>query len=151
ISSAGSGFDTLLGVYQGQAITSLAPVENDDNSAGFHNSSVTFNAIAGAEYVISIGGYAGDFGNLVLCFSLEPTADRVPKIFAQPQSKTAPPNGPVKFVVQNDPADPVLYQWFLNDKPLPGQTNQTLNLPAVQRGDVGQYSVSLLGLNNQKP
>src|SRR5205814_1659866 len=89
ISTAGSGFDTLLGVYQGQNLSTLTLVENDDNTAGYHNSSVTFNAIAGAEYVISIGGFGGANGNIVLCFNLEPTSDRVPKIFLHPQSKTA--------------------------------------------------------------
>ena len=68
ISTAGSSFDTLLGVFTGAAVTALTPVaSNDNNPTGSGNtSSVSFNATAGTVYQIVVDGYKGATGNIVL-------------------------------------------------------------------------------------
>ena len=81
ITTAGSGFDTVLAVYSGASLATLgtAIAHNDDipDVAGQpHNvtSSVTFTASAGTVYRITVNGYdndggGGDIGNFVLNWS----------------------------------------------------------------------------------
>jgi hypothetical protein len=70
LSTSGSNFDTILGVYTGTAVGSLELVaENDDDDAGLH-SVVDFGAVAGTTYHIAVDGVNGEFGaddgNIVL-------------------------------------------------------------------------------------
>ncbi len=63
----GSGFDTLLAVYTGGSVGSLTVVAtNDDISANFGKSQVSFSAVAGTVYRIAVDGYDGLAGSLVL-------------------------------------------------------------------------------------
>lgn len=59
ITTAGSNFDTLLGVYTGNAVNALALVAgNDDVDPGIiRHSEVTFAATAGTEYQIAVDGF----------------------------------------------------------------------------------------------
>jgi hypothetical protein len=60
VTTAGSDFDTLLGVYTGSSVGSLTLVaSNDDASGSDQTSSVTFNAVAGTTYRIAVDGYDG--------------------------------------------------------------------------------------------
>jgi hypothetical protein len=77
LSTAGSSFDTTLGVYTGNSLTSLQRVaENDDEnfSAGILTSRVTFHAVAGTTYRILVNGYEGSSGNFTLNLSQSATA-----------------------------------------------------------------------------
>jgi hypothetical protein len=61
ITTEGSSFDTLLGVYTGSSVGSLTEVTSNDD-ANFpldSTSSVTFNASAGTTYRIAVDGYDG--------------------------------------------------------------------------------------------
>lgn len=76
--TSGSGFDTVMGVYTGNAVTSLAVIaQHDDVVPGtLRTSSVTFNATAGTTYRIAVDGYnnsgaGGDFGAVTLNWNLE--------------------------------------------------------------------------------
>ena len=51
-----SQFDTLLGVFTGNAVNALTPIISDDDSGEGTNSSVTFTATAGIKYAISVDG-----------------------------------------------------------------------------------------------
>jgi hypothetical protein len=70
ISTCGSTFDTLLGVYTGFALNSLTPVASNDNSlcSGVSSlqSQVTFSAVAGTAYQIAVDGFNGASGNMTL-------------------------------------------------------------------------------------
>lgn len=56
--TAGSDFDTLLGVYTGSSVDNLALVdENDDAGQNILTSLVEFNATAGQTYRIGVDGY----------------------------------------------------------------------------------------------
>lgn len=74
--TAGSGFDTVLGVYRGDVLDgSLAVMgKADDNSATDKTSTVIFPAIAGTTYKIAVDGYnnnnsGGDVGPITLSWS----------------------------------------------------------------------------------
>ena len=67
ITTRGSDFDTLLGVYTGTTVTNLQPVAaNDDDPEGGITSAVTLNAVRDTTYRIVVDGANGDAGNVVL-------------------------------------------------------------------------------------
>jgi hypothetical protein len=67
IDTAGSSFDTLLGVFTGTALGALTSIaENDDSGVGAYTSKVSFNSIGGIPYVILVGGYNGAGGKIKL-------------------------------------------------------------------------------------
>ena len=78
ITTAGSRFDTVLGVYTGSAVNSLSVIGQHDDVGGPQGadktSKVSFNAVAGTVYRIAVDGYAnnteGDFGPLNLNWNM---------------------------------------------------------------------------------
>jgi hypothetical protein len=68
ISTEGSNFDTVLGVYTGSNLSSLSLVANNDDVVTGSTlwSRVTFSAVAGQTYQIAVDGYAGASGDAVL-------------------------------------------------------------------------------------
>ena len=71
--TSGSGFDTVMGVYTGNAVNSLSVIaQHDDVVPGtVRTSSITFNANAGTTYRIAVDGYnnggaGGDIGSVTL-------------------------------------------------------------------------------------
>src|SRR5882762_4686465 len=67
ISTLGSDFDTILGVYTGNDVASLTLVaDNDDAGGATLTSSVSFVATAGTIYHIAVDGFDGDSGNITL-------------------------------------------------------------------------------------
>jgi hypothetical protein len=73
VSTEGSTFDTLLGVYAGNALGSLALVAaNDDidTDGGILTSRASFTATAGTTYRIAVDGYDGASGAVALRVSV---------------------------------------------------------------------------------
>jgi subtilisin family serine protease len=77
VSTQGSTFDTLLGVYTGGVVNALTLVAaNDDKPGGVGISEVTFNAAIGTTYQIAVDGLGGATGAIVL--SLDEIVDVAP-------------------------------------------------------------------------
>ena len=66
ISTEGSGFDTLLGVYTGSSVGGLVSVISSDDEVGKKTSRVLFRAIGGETYRIAVDGFQGESGDIVL-------------------------------------------------------------------------------------
>lgn len=66
ITTAGSNFDTLLGVYTGNIVGSLTALAKNDDSGGGLSSSVTFTAVGGTIYRVAVDGFDGDQGDITL-------------------------------------------------------------------------------------
>jgi hypothetical protein len=84
--TAGSDFDTVLGVYTGSAPNNLVPVPsaiNNDDGGGYLCSRVSFNASALTTYVIGVDGYYGAQGNIVLTWGVA-LGDSLPTASATP-------------------------------------------------------------------
>ncbi|HUG11881.1 MAG TPA: immunoglobulin domain-containing protein [Opitutaceae bacterium] len=64
INTAGSSFDTLLGVYTGASVGALAEVASSDDHGGLFTSRVEFVAISGTTYRIAVDGYGGEIGTI---------------------------------------------------------------------------------------
>lgn len=76
VRTAGSNFDTVLGVYTGTTVGGLtAVVCNDDSGgAGYYDSVVQFLGAANTTYLIQAGGYGTSAGSLVLDVTGAPAA-----------------------------------------------------------------------------
>jgi Tol biopolymer transport system component len=76
ISTAGSTVDTLLGVYVGTSVNTLAGVVSNDDDPAHQvlTSVVRFDAVATTTYRIAVDGYAGDQGTIVLRLRQGPPA-----------------------------------------------------------------------------
>ena len=67
VSTQGSGFDTLLAVYTGPSVSSLAAVaSNDDDPQGGKTSYLVMHAVAGTVYRIAVDGLNGASGQIAL-------------------------------------------------------------------------------------
>jgi hypothetical protein len=70
LSTSGSGFDTLLGVYTGTDFSSLTQVAvNNNSTAGVTWSKVRFAATAGTTYYIAVDGSNKASGRFSLAIS----------------------------------------------------------------------------------
>ena len=71
VTTAGSNFDTLLGVYTGSGVGALSTVgSNDDAAPGLTFSQVQFNAVSGTTYYFAVDGKNGATGSLLLNYGL---------------------------------------------------------------------------------
>jgi hypothetical protein len=66
VTTSGSDFDTVLGIYTGLAVNALTAVAADDQGGGNDTSAVTFQVTAGTAYQIAVDGYHGAAGHVVL-------------------------------------------------------------------------------------
>ena len=67
IATTTSTFDTLLGIYTGSVVSSLARIgSNDDESRSLRTSRVTISVVAGTIYRIAVDGYQGAQGSIRL-------------------------------------------------------------------------------------
>ena len=92
VSTDGSDFNTLLGIYTGDAVDELETVSRFENlnvaavsaAEPFHPASrVEFNATVGMTYYIAVDGADGEFGTIMLQVSsyyspLDPVAELIP-------------------------------------------------------------------------
>lgn len=149
VDTIGSTFDTLLAVYTGSSVSNLTPAASDDDSGGNLNSKLTFIGVPGTLYYIAVDGAKAACGGVVL--HLEQPVPVAPVFATQPVSCAVAIGYGVTF---NGTATglPVLgYQWFKNSAAIPGATNASFSLSAVQAGDAGSYSVTasnVLGLSS---
>jgi bacillolysin len=150
IDTAGSNFDTLLAVYTGGAVNSLAEVaSNNDNNAP--QSKVSFTANAGTTYQIAVDGFGAAAGNINvhLASTSTPSCTKTGTANAETISGTSGAdvicagggNDTVKGLGGND----ILKGEAGNDKLLGGVGDDTLD------GDIGtdtaSYSASLTAVN----
>jgi CSLREA domain-containing protein len=100
ITTAGSEFDTILAVYTGGTVGSLARITfNDDAQSNTLTSSVTFSAAASTTYFIAVDGWGGDAGGVKLNWigcgaTPTPTPTPIPSPTATPTPTPNPSPGP---------------------------------------------------------
>lgn len=147
LDTEGSGFDTILGVFAQRApgLAGLEFLAADEDSGRFFASAVGFNVDAGVHYVILVGGFSGEAGDLVLSWRTQETAGRLPVIAQQPLDALVLPGAAVSFRVlaTNSPPDTSVfqYQWYRDESPIAGATLPVLSLARTTFGDLGEYEV----------
>jgi len=70
LSTAGSGFDTVLAVYKGRSLTNLSIVATNDDSNAQLTSQVLFRALGGETYYVAVDGVAGETGAVQLSLNI---------------------------------------------------------------------------------
>ena len=78
VTTFGSNFDTVLGIYTGEELETLEPVVANDDSGQSLRSALVFEAVAGTTYHIAVDGYEGEQGSVELSLevlSLDPQGD----------------------------------------------------------------------------
>src|SRR2546427_606877 len=87
INTAGSNFDTLLGVYRGTSVSALTlDGSNDDYAGPGGPSQVGFSATSGTTYMVAVDGFSGASGNLSLSWSLNSPVTPANDMFANAQA-----------------------------------------------------------------
>ena len=75
VTTNGSSFDTVLGVYLGSGIAGLTEVASNDDNGSAVTSSATFRVTAGTVYLIAVDGYNGASGTVRLTASIAATPE----------------------------------------------------------------------------
>jgi hypothetical protein len=145
LTTLGSDFDTLLGVYTGTNLSRLTLVAADDDSGGYFTSLVSFNVAAGTDYQIAVGGFNGASGEVVLGMPAgtgyrvlsQASGNSVPGITRQPTNQLVLAGAKVTLSVGATNAQ--TYQWYFQGSPVNGGSNSSLVIPNFQPGSVGLY------------
>ena len=146
----GSAIDTVLAVYVGNSLQTLVEIASDDDSAGFHSSRVSWNAVAGTDYRVFIDGVTGETGNYVCNWNLETTTNRLPVFSLQPRSQTVLPGGTAVFrtaVIDSDPYP--MFQWYRNGQAIPDATSSNLTIVGVNTVHLGQYRLAVTNFSGR--
>ncbi len=143
MSTAGSGFDTILAAYTGSSVSNLTQVDASDDDAGYACSRIAFNVTAGTAYRICVAGLGDETGDIVLSWVFQPTAQVLPEIIAQPQDLSIGDGADAEFTVLATNGT-FTYQWFHNGVPIAGGTNATLTMNNASFNEVGYYFVRIL-------
>ncbi len=151
IDTRGSYFDSLLGVYTGNALGSLTRVaSNDDINPGIvQASTVTFNTAGGTTYHIAVDGFNGNDGfgadsaGLTLNLTFDGDLGTAPAITTHPAGVTVTRGASASFSVAATGTAPLSYQWLRNGSPITGATNSTYTIASTTSGDAGSYSVTV--------
>lgn len=100
---AGSGFDTLLGVYTGGTVSALTQIAgNDDAQPGTTTSRVSFPVTVGSAYSIAVDGKAGAWGMVNLALGwVAAAADLSAQLTANPDPVVTGGTLDYRLTVQN--------------------------------------------------
>ncbi len=71
VSTLGSSYDTVLGVYTGASVAALTTIASNDDFLGL-SSEVTFNAINATTYSIAVDGFNANEGSVALGIFVKP-------------------------------------------------------------------------------
>jgi hypothetical protein len=124
IDTIGSTFDTVLAVYTGSSVGSLASVASDHDSAGNGASRVTFAATSGTTYRIAVDGFDGDMGDVVLHW-LKPS---LPFFTSQPHGQGIYQGSSVTFTSAAIGTPDPSYQWRFNNANITGATSPSTSV-----------------------
>ncbi len=143
LTTFGSNFDSVLGVYTGSTIDGLTKVaSNDDEERGvIRTSKLSFTPTAGTTYAIAVDGWDGSYGQATLTLTLGAATGTAPIITAGPANQSVTLGGAVSFSVTAS-GDPSGYQWYFNGSPITGATTSTHTLNNVAATDAGSYRVN---------
>ena len=147
LSTRGSDFDTLLGVYEGNSVNLLTAKAASDDEPERVTSRVSFPVRTGRTYRVAIDGRAGAMGTIVFRWNLQPTAAPLLDMVRQPVSRTVSLGGLATFNISALAAKS--YQWFHNGIPLgndarlTGTTEAQLVIQQVGLSDLGLYEVEV--------
>lgn len=143
MNTIGSAVDTWVGVYTGSVQSNLVAVARDDDTGEFGTSSVEFNAQIGTTYQILIGTRVYSSAPIVFSWNQSPLTSPLPTITSTPTNITTTIGSPASMTVQYQSSIPATLQWYHNDKPIAGATQNTLSWSQLTLADLGTYQAVL--------
>ena len=78
LSTVGSTFDTVLGLYTGDSVAALTEVAANDDTSGNRGAASRAALAGGTTYHIAVDGRGGESGEIVLGYTFTPTVVPVP-------------------------------------------------------------------------
>jgi hypothetical protein len=136
VTTAGSNYDTTLAVYQGSSLNALSLLGSNDDAIAYQ-SSVTFTASAGTQYLIQVDGYAGSTGQIRLNYPDPGSVGAPPAITEQPADQRVLVGQTIDLSVVALNADS--YQWYFEGAEIPGATAPDLTIQSAALGNSGGY------------
>jgi subtilisin family serine protease len=74
LTTVGSSFDTVLGVFTGSSVSSLTRIASDDDSGGSYTSSLMATLVGGTTYYFQVGSWGSTSGSIRLNWSFASVA-----------------------------------------------------------------------------
>jgi hypothetical protein len=137
VDTIGSEIDTVLGAYAGSNLVNLTYLKCDNNGAPDHiRSRLSFNVSAQSRYYLLIDGVAGARGALKLNWVLGSGPPLV-----SPRNSSIRVGEALLLTAPTNAVPAPTYQWRLNNRIIPGETNATLARANLQVAQAGSYSV----------
>lgn len=146
LDTAGSDFDTLLGVYNLETgdkppMERLKEVARGDDNGNSRAALVEFGVRAGRTYEIAVDGFGGATGSIRLDWKLLQSDDPPPILLNFPTDRALQLGETLTLSVDYQAVGPVKLAWFFNNVELPGQEGATLVIPNFQVENVGVYAL----------
>ena len=146
MTTIGSGFDTVLRVYEGDRFdypenfgNFQLVAENANAGPGLTYSSLSFQAVAGTSYFLVVYSQDGQTG-LVRLNGMW-SGDIL--IVNQPTDRFALEGIEVRFEVLAYSDLPLSYQWYFDDEIIPGAESAVYEIASVTEDDFGDYFVEI--------
>ncbi len=149
--TAGSSFDTLLGIYYLKSGTNspllrLQDIADGEDDGPLLTSSAQCGVKAGQTYEIAVDGYRGATGTISLAWNLI-TSDLLPPIILGKSSDQSTTNGStLELMVNFQPSDSVELEWLFNNEDLHVHASN-LVINGFSATNVGQYRLSFTANN----
>jgi Ig-like domain-containing protein len=151
LTTAGSGFDTLLGVYTlrsgtNNPLSRLREVaaDDDDNTYKSLVSSLSFGATSNQTYQIAVDGFNGAVGDVSLQLTFLSSTNLQPTVLRRPGDQALRIGDPLILSVGIVRVKDMNLTWYLNGNPITGDSaSPTLVIPNLQRTNLGFYTVKL--------
>ncbi len=161
--TAGSTFETLLGVYaydralrggppgpldSTKPFADLKQVARADGVSGggpVNRGLLTLGVRAGVEYELAVDGYSGATGEIRFDWDFKVVKELVPVIVIDEPDRALRIGDRLQLTAQItvESGARVKYQWLLNDQEIPNQEDPTLVLPSLAADQVGIYQLRL--------
>jgi hypothetical protein len=155
VTTAGSTYNTILGVYTGPASSFAQLVERGcgytTNYQANGQPEVTIHGVAaGTQFYIVVDGYHGEAGTAQLQVGL----GAAPALVTLPANQLVVPGGKATFSVQAVGSTNFYYQWKLNGVDIPHATGSSYTVTNAGAASAGNYTVvvaNVVGSTNSPP
>lgn len=152
LSTAGSSFDTLLGVYilrpgASSPMKRLREVaaNDDDEATRSFTSAVSFGVNSNETYLIAVDGFNGATGSIIFRLNFLSSSSLQPTVLRRPGDRSLRLGDPLILSVGIVRLGDMNLIWYLNGNPITDDSaSPTLVIPSLQRTNLGDYSVALL-------
>jgi hypothetical protein len=147
LDTAGSSFDTLLGVYVQEPgndppFQRLESVAANDDFGGLSTSQVQFGANTNQIYYISVDGFNGDAGDISFALNFLSSSNLQPTVLTGNGDRALRLGDPLILTVNFIPTSAQLdLQWYFNGRPILDADQPTLVIRSLQATNLGFYSL----------